>query len=173
MDERPFPHRPLPQAPPSRRGFLVVGALAVVSAGAGVLVAVHHDSSSSTPQAVADTRELNAAAESERELIALIDALAKHAHGSRAALLAALRADHVAHQTAVRAAIADAMYPRTPAKSIRKPYSGPKPEFGDLLAQEQAATRSARTRAAKLTGRSAALLASIAASEAIHVELLG
>lgn len=171
MDERPFPHGPLPQAPPSRRGVLVVGALAVVAAGAGALVGVHH-TTSSLATAEADTRELRAAGEAERELILLIDRLAEHAHGSRAALLAALRADHVAHQAAVRAAIADAVYPHPAPKLIGKPVAVPKPKLADLRVREQQATRAARTRAARLTGRSAALLASIAASEAIHVELL-
>ena len=43
MDERPFPHGPLPQAPPSRRGFVLAGGLAVVSAGAGVWWGRHED----------------------------------------------------------------------------------------------------------------------------------
>lgn len=170
MDERPFPHGPLPQAPPSRRGFLVVGGLAVVSAGTGAWLGVRHGHSSTAT--VADTRLLTAAADSESALIALIDVLAEHAHGSRATLLAAIRADHVAHRTAIRAAIADAMYPRTPPKPRPAVFRGPKPKFGDLTGHEQSAARTARSRAAKLTGGPAALLASIAASEAIHVELL-
>jgi hypothetical protein len=171
MDERPFPHGPLPQAPPSRRGFLVVGGLALVFAGAGAWVAVRRDDSSTAPQAVADTSELAAAAAAERALIARIDLLAKHPRG-HGPTLAAIRADHVAHHAALLAARADLLYPQTPPRERPVAVSGPAPRLADLRGDEQQASHAAARRAAKLSGRSAALLASIAASEAIHAELL-
>ncbi|HEY8301379.1 MAG TPA: hypothetical protein VIG48_05745 [Jatrophihabitans sp.] len=171
MDERPFPHGPLPQAPPSRRGFVIAGGLAVVSAGAGAWWA-RRDDGAAAPQRPADTQELAAAADAERELIALIDALARHAHGERAATLSAIGKDHAAHHAAIRAAIADATYPRPLPAQRAKPYTGPKPKVADLLAKERQAARDAAARAQRLSGRSAALLASIAASEAVHAEVL-
>jgi hypothetical protein len=171
MDERPFPHGPLPQPPPSRRGFLVVGGLALVAAGAGVWVAERHGDSSAAPDTVSDTSELAAAAKAEQEMIIIIDAAAKHPRG-HGALLAAVRADHVAHLAALRAARADLLYPRTPPTQQPPAMYLKPPELADLRRYEQQAAHAAARRAATLAGRSAALLASIAASEAIHAELL-
>ena len=171
MDERPFPHGPLPQAPPSRRGFVIAGGLALASAGAGVWWA-RRDDGADAPSRPADTHELAAAADAERELIALVDALARRHRGALAATLAAVRRDHVAHYAAIHAAIADARYPRTVPRQPAADYSGPKPKLADLLAQERQASRQAASRAERLTGRSATLLASIAASEAVHAEVL-
>lgn len=172
MDERPFPHGPLPQAPPSRRGFVLAGSLAVVSAGAGVWWARRPDGTHTRPRPT-DTHELRGAAEAERELIAFIDALGKRTHGAHAGTLAAIRRDHAAHYAAIRAVIADEIYPRTlPVQKRATAYAGPKPKPADLLAMERQAARQAAARAQRLSGRSAALLASIAASEAVHAEVL-
>jgi hypothetical protein len=177
MDERPFPHGPLPQPPPSRRGFIVVGALAAVAAGGGVWFAASSegDSGSSAPPTV--SQALRAAAQAERDLLATVTAALKHAHGSHRAALQTLRADHTAHLHAVEAAIADALYPGSPSTSAspsgaHHTAAPGKVRIAEVRAAEQKAAGAAAARAAALTGRAAALLASISACEATHAELL-
>jgi hypothetical protein len=175
MDERPFPHGPLPVPPPSRRGFLVAGGLAALAAGGGVWLAVSAGEGSSTPASPTASRDLRAAAAAEQALLAQVDAAARHAHGSDRDLLRAVRADHVAHLAAIEASIADALYPSVPSTSASA--SAPAAPAGvvripDLRSAEVQAARAAAARAARLTGRSAVLLASIAAAEATHAELL-
>ena len=171
MDERPFPHGPLPQPPPSRRGFLIVGGLAVVAAGGGVWWALSDDGTKSAGPPTALIHELDAARTSEYALIVAVQVALKHP-GSSAAALRRLHADHVAHATAIEALIADEMYP---AKATRSPVSVYVPKrvpIAQVRSDESGAARAAATRAAKLPGRAAVLLASIAACEATHVELL-
>ena len=176
MDERPFPHGPLPQAPPSRRGFIAAGVLAVAAAGGGVWLArsAEDDGGSSTPPTV--SRELRVAAVAERDLLATVDAALEHAQGAHRSALQTLRADHLAHLKAIEAAIADALYPAAPSATPTGPSSAStatgKVRIAEVRAAEQRAASAASARAAQLTGRAAALLASIAACEATHVELL-
>src|SRR6476646_9789768 len=99
MDERPFPHGPLAQPPPSRRGFVVAG---------GVAVALNTGGSDALPTQQVP-KALTDAADAEESLIAQVDAALARAGGPRRAALRAVRADHVAHLAAIRAAIADAL----------------------------------------------------------------
>lgn len=175
MDERPFPHRPLPQPPPSRRGFVVVGALAVLAAGAGMWRALDTGNGGSGPLSPAVSAGLRAAADTERALIASADSASKHA-GSHGAALRAVRADHVQHLAAIEALIADLSYP-VPASSPSSEHTSAAPapravKIADVRAGETAASRTAAQRAAASSGRAAVLLASIAACEATHAELL-
>src|SRR5690242_9563617 len=181
MDERPFPHGPLPQAPPSRRGFVAVGVLAVAAAGGGVWLATSADDGNGGSAPPSVSRELPAAAAAERDLVATVDAALKHAHGAHRGALQTVRADHLAHLKAIEAAIADALYPNAPssaaasasasASSSTSPGAG-KVRIADVRAAGQRAAGAGSDRAARLTGRAAVLLASIAACEATHAELL-
>lgn len=132
---------------------------------------------------------LLAALAAERALIAGIDA-AGSLPGTDGQILRRIRAEHVAHEralaAAVRAAGGDA-YPAGASHSASPgggpgpsgrprtgtpPAGGHRPGLPALGAAEAAAARAAARRAARLHGRDAALLASISASEATHAELL-
>lgn len=172
MDERPFPHGPLPQPPPSRRGFLVVGGLAAVAAGGGVWWALSDEGAKPASPPAALLGRLHDARTAEAELIATLRAALKHA-GSHGSVLRQLHADHVAHAKAIDALIADVLYPARPSPSspaVSTP-SGRVP-MATLRAAETRAARAASHRAAQLTGQAAVLLASIAACESTHAELL-
>jgi hypothetical protein len=174
MDERPFPHGPLPQPPPSRRGMLLVGGLAALAAGGGVWAALSAGGSGgNTPPSPVLTRELAAAADAERVLIARIDAAAKHAHARQRGALRTVRAAHVAHLDAIQATLADALYP-TPAATTPGPAAPPpgRVPLAAVRTGELQAARASAARAARLTGHPAVLLASISAAEATHAELL-
>jgi hypothetical protein len=181
MNERPFPHGPLPQAPPSRRGFIAVGVLAAAAAGGGVWLATSAEDDGGRAATPSVSPELRAAAGAERELLATVDAALEHAHGAHRSALLTVRTDHAAHLKAIEGAIADALYP-LPASPSAAPGSAtgsstaPPPagkvRIAQVRAAEQRAAVVASARAAKLTGRSAVLLASIAACEATHAEFL-
>lgn len=156
----------------SRRGLLVGGAAVVIAAGTGVAVGAlqplpEPDKPTGRPPA-----DLVAALAAERVLIAAIDATTGGSPAIRIALRQ-MRADHVAHQTALQGAVE--AYPEAPPSN---PPSSPGGTVTALTvaglrgAEEQASARAA-TRAARLTGRYAALLASIAACESSHAVLLG
>ena len=156
----------------SRRGVLLGGAAVVVAAGTGVAVGAlrplpEPDKPTGRPPA-----DLVAALAAERVLIAAIDATTGGSPAVRIALRQ-VRADHVAHRAALQGAV-DA-YPEPPADN---PLSSPGGTVAALTvaglrgAEEHASARAA-TRAARLTGRYAALLASIAACESSHAVLLG
>lgn len=81
--------------------------------------------------------------------------------------MALARADHVAHLQAIRAMLA-AFAP--PANGVTTPAAGPADREA-LRAAEAQAGSAAAARAAALTGRTATVLASIAACEATHAEL--
>ena len=172
MDERPFPHGPLPQPPPSRRSFLVVGGLAVVAAGGGAWWALSDDGTKSASVPTALIGQLHAARTAEAELIATLEVALKHpgAHGS---VLRQLHADHVAHAKAIEALTADVLYPTAPSTSSA-PVTAPtgRVRVATLRAAETRAAGAAAHRAAQLSGQAAVLLASIAACEASHAELL-
>jgi hypothetical protein len=149
----------------TRRGVLL-SAAAVAAAGAagvaaGVLRAVPVEHSHPPPP------ELVAALADEQRLLAGIDATTGGDEAVRTALRA-IRADHAAHRDALQAAV------RSSGGTLQ---GGPPPTAtaltrAALRAAEQAASLRAAAHAAALTGEQAALLASIAASEASHAELL-
>ncbi len=114
--------------------------------------------------------ELVAAVDAEQRLIADLDATTGGAPDVRAVLTAA-RADHVAHVAALRAALTARGAQPSPSASSTAPRGTPRTAAYLRAAEEAAATAAAR-RANSLTGAVAALLASIAASEATHAELL-
>ena len=152
-----------PPPPPSRRFVVGTAGLAALAAAGGAGYSfwrtrhpVHHD-----PPAV-----LVAAAEAEHALLAYLDEVVTNQPQQRAAL-AQLRRDHAAHATALEAALSS--YSRTP----RTPQAlHATPDIAALRTVEQAASQRAARQAAALQGEHAVLLASIAACEATHVELL-
>ncbi len=173
MDERPFPHGPLPQPPPSRRGFLVVGGLAALAAGGGVWWAVSDDGSKSSGPPAQLTRDLHAAAAAEVGLLGTLDSALRHPAGTHVATLRLIRADHAAHLRAIHALLAELYYPATASSSSEPAVSnGGRVSRAELRSGEQHAARSAAKLAAALSGPAAVLLASIAACEATHAELL-
>jgi hypothetical protein len=81
--------------------------------------------------------------------------------------MALARADHLAHVQAIHAMLAAF----APAAAVSSPAPGAATRETLRAAETQAASAAA-TRAAALTGRAAPVLASIAACEATHAELL-
>jgi hypothetical protein len=167
-------------SPMTRRqlfGLLGIAGVAVLgAAGVGSAVAALADrpgrdqpsaiSPSPAPDATnAPPAELVAALQREQQLLATIAAMT--AAGPATALLPQLAADHQAHSVALLAAMGR---PQAPLPSP----SGPAPAHttDQLKAAEQAAQLAAVTAAATLPATTAVLLASIAACEAGHVELL-
>jgi hypothetical protein len=137
----------------------------LVGGGAGAAAEVLGRSEPAGPSAPPAT--LVAAAQAERALIADLDATAggrAHARGR----LAQVRADHAAHLTALRGVLAG--YAATEAATGRTP--GRARTHAHLRAAELHAAQVAARHAAALDGAAAALLASIAACEATHAELL-
>jgi mannose-1-phosphate guanylyltransferase len=84
-------------------------------------------------------------------------------------VLAALITDHQAHAAAIAAAIGAASAGRAPTSSATPTTP---PTAAELKASEQAAHDAAAAESATVRGAAAVLLASIAACEAGHVELL-
>jgi hypothetical protein len=166
-------------ARPSRRAFLLGGGAAVVAgAGAGVGVEFWRDRPRPAPKPPRPA-VLVAALAGERGLIAALDAALPGAGADRATLRA-VRSDHVAHERALATAVAQAgradLATPAPAAASSAPASPapstPPPDAAALRRAETAASRRAAARAGRLSGRDATLLASIAASEAGHAELL-
>jgi len=152
----------------SRRGLLLGGAAVVLAGGGGIAVGAlrplaHHQPTRRPPA------DLVAAVAAERALIGAIDATT----GGNASVRTALhqiRADHVAHHAALQAAVDG--YPQSPAgaeSSSSRPVEAL--DVAGLRGAEQRASARATTRAARLAGKNATLLASIAACEATHAEL--
>jgi hypothetical protein len=103
----------------------------------------------------------------ERTLIGDLDATT----GGTAAVrrvIAQARADHAAHLTALRGMLAG--YAAT-ASAPTRPHGRPR-SLAQLHAAERDAAQAAARHADALDGAAAALLASIAACEATHAELL-
>jgi len=161
---RATPSEPSPSA--TRRRFLAGTGLTLLSAAGGVvagLLGTRH-----TPHhPVQPPALLLAAVAAERALIAELDA-------SRIPLAtrSQLRADHVAHLRALQAAVAQVSSSPSAVPPTAAVQSGVAPSAAKLRQLEQLASAGAATRALGLTGRDAVLLASIAACEASHVELL-
>ncbi|HEY7007800.1 MAG TPA: hypothetical protein VH395_02600 [Jatrophihabitantaceae bacterium] len=167
----------------SRRGVLIGGGIAVLAAaGGGIALGVATEPAAGEHPSTAARipAELAAAVAAETALIAHVDSALGTARPHVRRALREIRADHVAHLAALRAAIADDVYPlTTPSASASGSVSGSVPPPSpapvptpDVRAGELRASRAAAARAARLSGRDAALLASIAASEACHAELL-
>jgi hypothetical protein len=116
---------------------------------------------------------LVAALATERALITSLDVSLAASPSSRATLTQ-LRTDHLAHEQALLAAIAQASDQDARPPPSATPTTRPEPlTTARLRSAEQRASGQAAVRAAQLTGRDATLLASIAACEATHAELLG
>jgi hypothetical protein len=161
-------------AVPARRTLLVGGALACLGALGGVGAGLLRHSADDEPPAPGPG-VLLAAVHAEQVLLAHV-AAATRARSAPAAVLRALRTDHAAHLAALTAAVSIATGTAGSSAAESSPAtsaSPPSADRGQLRAAENAAAASAARRALLLTGRDAVLLASIAASEACHAELLG
>jgi hypothetical protein len=164
-----------PARGPSRRTFLISGGIAVVlGAGGGVATELRRPGprhKTPTPPPA----NLVSALAAERSLIASIDASLRGTGASRD-VLSQLRADHVAHEQALLGALALASDPEapapTPSPSPRTSTTVPALTDAQLRTAERRASSQAAVRAGRMTGRDATLLASIAACEATHAELL-
>jgi hypothetical protein len=153
----------------TRRVFLAAGGLLVAgAAGGGVALGLSGGSSAQAPLQPDVRAALVRAALAEVDLIAAAARAMRTASGPDRATLRLVHRNHVAHLAAVRAAIADAAYPAHPPRIRKHARHVP----GELAAAEARAARAGARRALELTGAPSALLASIAACEAGHAELL-
>jgi hypothetical protein len=168
--------------PPSRRHF-VLGTVAAgaLAAMAGVVTGwlTSNGRGSAADAFVAHVpAQLPAAVGAERELLATVEAALHGARGASKAALRAIRADHRRHLAALQAAIGADSFPAAaptgavPSGSASALPSGQSASVADVRTAEQRASKAAAARALLVSGRDAGLLASIAASEACHVELL-
>lgn len=158
--------QPPSDPPPTRRWFLAGGAAVVLAGGAGVLAEILHESSPARP--APPPAALVAAIEAERALLADLDATTGGAPHVRR-LIAAVRADHLAHLSVLRRTLKATTPMRAPKPA---PVRGRPRKLAELSAAESHAAAVAAQHAAALDGAAAALLASIAACEATHAELL-
>jgi hypothetical protein len=123
----------------------------------------------------AEVAALTIALVREQHLIAtLTSAVATASVDPRAALLPSLLADHRAHASAISALIATPQSAPGPTASgaSSAPTGTSPPTVDELRAAEQAALTSAAAQSATVRSAAAVLLASIAACEAGHVELI-
>ena len=153
-----------------RRAFLAVGTLAVAgAAGGGVALGLSGGTKAPAPLQPDVRAALIHAELAEVDLIAGTRRALRHARGAERARLQQVHRNHLAHLGAIRSVIAGAAYPaeppRFPPRPRHVPHQGP-------AAAETRAARAAAARALQLTGAPSALLASIAACEATHAELL-
>lgn len=147
----------------SRRALLGTGGL-LLAGGAGVAVGVlRPPDPRGRPGA---PPWLVAAVEREQSLLAGVDSALAASGGDPT--LGALRADHAAHAETLQAALA--VYPA--GGSPKSATVGGTPTRTELRAAEQTAAQAGSVLSATLSGADAALLASIAACEATHAELL-
>ena len=151
---------------PSRRWFLAGGTAVLIGAGAGVAADFVHGAP--TPAAPEQApAALRAARADEQALLAAVRRA--RADGSLTRDLAELLiSDHEAHLAALTAALAG--YAKS-GRSGAGPTAG-RADRASLRALEHRASHTAAERAARLSGPSAALLASIAACEATHAQVL-
>jgi hypothetical protein len=136
-----------------------------VGGGAGVVAELLGHSEPARPTAA--PAALIAAVHAERALLADLVATTggdRHVRG----VIAQARADHAAHLSALRAVLAG--YPATRV-GAGHPHGRARTR-SQLRAAERDAAQVAARRAEDLEGAAAALLASIAACEATHAELL-
>jgi hypothetical protein len=147
----------------SRRALLGTGGL-LLAGGLGVAVGVLRPPD---PQGRPEAPPwLIAAVEREQSLLAGVDSAL--AAGGDDPTLAALRADHAAHAETLQAALA--VYPV--GDSPRSTTVAGTPTRTELRAAERTAAQAGLVSSIGLSGGDAALLASIAACEATHAELL-
>ncbi|HJQ43693.1 MAG TPA: hypothetical protein VJ831_11455 [Jatrophihabitantaceae bacterium] len=151
----------------TRRGILL-GATGVVLAagagtGAGYLRQLRDEPDTRAPP------DLLAALASERALTRQLDAAIRRDRTQRQ-LLTPIRADHQAHADAIAAAIREVTGRAAPADTGRAARTAPSRAV--LRSAEQTAATRTALRAGRLDGRAATLLASIAACEASHAEVL-
>lgn len=155
----------------TRRWFLVGGAAALLGGAGGVAAQLAHRTARATPAPPPEL--LVAALAAERSLIADLDATTGGSAAVRR-VVAQVRADHVAHAAALRGLLAT--FPPSASSSASAPASPIPPATPRTRAQlrvtEQGAAERAGAAASIAHGHLAALLASIAACEATHVELL-
>jgi hypothetical protein len=174
-DRRESPGADRSAGDPSRRGFLVGSGVAVVLAGGiGAVAAVVTGKTSHSGTRANPPADLLAAAEAERALIAAVDRAITN-RSAPATRLTLIRSNHQAHLQALVAAAALAQpsaASTTPVTDSGSSSSATPVSAAQLAALEMDAARSAAATAAGLTGDDAALLASIAACEACHAELL-
>jgi hypothetical protein len=163
---------------PSRRAFLIAGGTAVVAgagAGVGMEFSRHEPRRRAATPAPSPPAELVDALAAERDLIAVLDASIPTEPQLRARLTR-IRDDHTAHERALAAAVRQVSGPSAapsagPSASSGTP-AGAAAGAAELARAERGAAQTAAARAARLAGRDAVLLASIAACEAAHAELL-
>ena len=170
MSEAP-PAQPLSSAEPrgtSRRWFLAGGAAIVLGGGGGAIAELlSSQDGAGTPPPPRPPQALLAAATAERALIADLDATTGGTPATRRVIVAA-RADHAAHLRALEALLSRFR----PAPAARRRHRGTPRTSAQLRAAEERAAHAAADRGAEMGGGYAALLASIAACEASHAELL-
>lgn len=158
----------------TRRGVLVAGVL-VAATGAGAAAGLVRSVPRQAVSRGAPPPELAGALAREQQLVAGLDAALRF-DPSLAARLGPIRADHAAHADALRSALAS--YPggvggvSSGSGSSAPPAGQAAPSLARLRASEADAARLAAGDSLDLGGARAALLASISAAEAGHVELL-
>ena len=170
MSEAP-PAHPLSSPAPdgtTRRWFLAGGLAVVLGAGGGAIVELVGNPKHRPAPPPPAPRALLAAVDAERALIADLDATTGGPPAVRRVIVAA-RADHAAHLHALTAL---ATRYRRVAPGERRRHRGSPRTLAQLRTAEQHASAAAARRARTVDGGSAALLASIAACEATHAELL-
>jgi hypothetical protein len=151
----------------SRRTVLGAGAV-IAAGGVGALVAAVQPRHQGDAPRVEPPPVLTGALAREDALVAGLEA-ALHGDSALGARLHPLRDDHSAHAAALRSALA--AYPTSTA-SPSSSTTPTAPTLAALRAAEVAAARSAADDSLALQGADAALLASIAACEATHAEVL-
>ena len=114
----------------------------------------------------------------ERAVLTRLD-VAAAAEPALAARIAVLRSDHAEHVAAIVALLAAVGVPAPSGPSgpsgpsaSTSPLPRPLVSVGELRAAESAAATAAASACAELTGAAAATLASISASESVHVAWL-
>jgi hypothetical protein len=167
------PPEPTPQTHP-RRWFLAAGGALVLGAGAGIGVAVLRPADRRRPprpeRPPADLiAALNAAVLAERALLADLAATTGGSAAVRQVIVQA-RADHTAHLQALRGV--QRSLPRPERHPPQHRLRGTPRTKAQLRSAETRAAHAAAKQAATLDGATSALLASIAACEATHAELL-
>ena len=159
---------------PSRRWFLAFGGALVVGGGAGTGIAflrpVSKPKPTPPPRPPAHLgAALDAAIAAEQDLLADLTATTGGAKDVRL-VIAQARADHTAHLRALRGVLASLPEPAHHRRLVPPP--GRPRTQAQLRTAEARAAHVAAARAGRLDGSLAALLASIAACEATHAELL-
>lgn len=155
----------------TRRWFLAGTGAVLLGAGGGVAADFTRKRPAAAPNP--PPRALVEALHAEQGLVNAVTRAGVDP-GPDAARLRQIERDHRQHLAAVQAALAqyDPLKP-APRASRAPATTGPRPmPAATLRKAEAAAAHDGATRAGRLRGRNATLLASIAACEATHVELL-